>query len=161
MGNSRITFRMIFAKMYEETQPHVQFCKGAGGIMNQTVPGYIISEAVRDRMYMVLAMFVKINNDPHYLDECRDRIDIMLHDVLRPARKVFLYEWERDSMERDFEETMEQCLRAHSEFGPSEGQEPVFIAYGKMFEDVWLGRPYDEKRFTELYDWLMNFELAA
>lgn len=31
MGNLRITFRMIFAKIYAETQPHVQFCKGAGG----------------------------------------------------------------------------------------------------------------------------------
>jgi hypothetical protein len=131
------------------------------GNMNQTVvSGYSISEGLRKKMYMVLAMYVKIDNIRH-LGECQDRIEIMLYHVLRDGRKVFLYEWERDSVERYYDDLMEKCLRAHPDHSPSEGQESVYLAYGKMFEDKKLGRSYDQKRFFELAKWLMEFELAA
>jgi hypothetical protein len=125
--------------------------------MQQTY-GYGISKDVREKIYAILATLVKVNRQ--FAGEYEGEICNILYDFLPMSRKVFLYKEDRDSIEAYLEGMMDACRQALSEFGPKEGQEPVFIRYGELYEHRRLGRWYDREESSRLF-MLMYFDLAA
>lgn len=121
---------------------------------------YGISDAVRDKMYILLAALVKIDHDPRYLGQYYGDIDYMIYVTLREGRKVYLTEAARDMVESHLNWKMDACLEQLSEFAPLEGQESLYVRYGRMFEDKTLGRAFNLREFQKLFR-LMHFELAA
>jgi hypothetical protein len=125
--------------------------------MRETI-SYGISKNVRDKIYAILATLVKVNRQ--FAGEYEGEICNILYDFLPMSRKVFLYKEDRDSLEAYLESMMDACCQALSEFGPKEGQEPVFVRYGELYEHRRLGRWYDRKESGMLF-MLMHLDLAA